>query len=161
MSTLESITQFVIPTRIIDQTDANLRAAGEDGCECFVLWSGVRENNTFQIHTSHVPKQTAYRFDDGLCVRVDGAELHRLNLWLFDHSQELAVQVHAHPTDAYHSTTDDSYPIVTVRGGISLVVPDFAKAGLRGRGVASYRLTTVGWEELSAEQAQQLFLFKE
>jgi hypothetical protein len=161
MKTLESITRFVVDEQIIQQTDASLRAAGDKGCECFVLWSGVREENIFQIRTLHVPKQTAYRFEDGLCVRVDGTELHRLNLWLFDNAEELAVQIHAHPTDAYHSTTDDTYPIVTMRGGISLVVPDFAKTGLRGRGVACYRLTDSGWDELSAQQVHKLFLFKE
>ena len=69
-----------------------------------------------------MPRQTAYRLSEGLCVRVEGPELHRLNIWLYEHHELLAVQVHAHPTDAYHSETDDTYPIVTTRGGLSLVV---------------------------------------
>jgi hypothetical protein len=93
---------------------------------------------------------------DGLCVRVEGDELHRLNVWLFEHSENLAVQVHSHPTEAYHSETDNTYPIVTVRGGLSLVVPDFGRAGLLGNGVACYRLGLSGCDDLSLGEAKKM-----
>ena len=41
MKTFESITQFVVPRDICDETDAQLREAGRSGAERFVLWSGV------------------------------------------------------------------------------------------------------------------------
>jgi hypothetical protein len=161
VNTLESITQVVVPSDIARQTDVQLRAAGRKRVECFVLWSGVREQNRFQIRTAHVPRQTAYRLSEGLCVRVDGDELHRLNVWLFEHHEQLAVQVHSHPTDAYHSETDDTFPIVTVRGALSLVVPDFGLGGVRGDGVASYRLGASGWDELPTKEAEELVHFEE
>lgn len=130
-----------------DETDQRLRDAGRDGCELFVLWTGVLSGNTFSIQTIHVPKQTSYKGKGGLCVRVDGSELHRLNRWLFENNEELGVQVHTHPTNAYHSETDDAYPIVTERGGISIVVPYFARDGVRGPRVAVYRLDDDGWVE--------------
>src|SRR2546425_8616923 len=120
MNTFESITRFLVPALVVQETDAQLRAAGRDHSECFVLWSGVQDRNTFLVRTAHVPRQTAYRYSTGLGVRVDGDELHRLNIWLFQHHEQLGVQVHSHPTEAYHSETDDTYPIVTVRGGLSL-----------------------------------------
>ena len=156
MNTLESITKFLVPGSVVWDTDVQLRAAGRNRSECFVLWSGAPDHDTFHVRTGHVPQQTAYRFSDGLCVRVDGAELHRLNVWLFEHNEQLAVQVHSHPTEAYHSETDDTYPIVTVRGGLSLVVPDFGRAGLRGEGVAAYRLGMSGWDELAQDEVQRL-----
>jgi hypothetical protein len=161
MSTLEAITRFRVPAEIVRQTDAQLRLVGRTQSECFVLWSGVQQDNTFQIRTVHVPRQTAYRFPNGLCVRVEGEELHRLNVWLFEHGEQLAVQVHSHPTDAYHSETDDTYPIVTVRGGLSLVVPDFGHAGLLGSGVAYYRLGFHGWDELLHDDAKLLIEFED
>lgn len=161
MRTLENVNRFVIPIQILRRTDMHLQTAGSKGCECFVLWTGLRDNDTFRIRTTHVPRQTAYRYEEGICVRVDGAELHRLNIWLFEHQEELAIQVHSHPTEAYHSQTDNTYPIVTMRGGLSLVVPDFAKQGLRGPGVAYYRLGAAGWQELGAEQVHQLILVEE
>lgn len=160
MNTFESIRRFIVPRDLADDTDAQLRAAGRDGVERFVLWSGVIGDDTFRVQTIHVPKQTAYRLAEGLCVRVEGDELHRLNLWLFQHGERLAVQVHSHPTDAYHSDTDDTYPIVTTRGGLSLVVPDFGRFGVRGPGTALYRLGTSGWQELPSQAARVLLLFE-
>jgi hypothetical protein len=159
MNTLETITRFIVPDAVVRETDTHLRAAGRSRSECFVLWSGVQERNTFQIRTGHLPRQTAYHLPDGLCVRVEGDELHRLNVWLFEHCERLAVQVHSHPTEAYHSETDDTYPIVTVRGGLSLVVPDFGRTGLLGKGVAYYRLGLSGWDELSLDEARQMIQF--
>jgi hypothetical protein len=161
MSTLEIITRFLVPTVVVRETDDQLRTAGRDRVECFVLWSGVQKANTFVVHSAHVPRQTAYRLTDGLCVRVNGDELHRLNMWLFEHHEQLGVQVHSHPTDAYHSETDDTYPIVTVRGGLSLVVPNFGREGVRGRGVAWYRLGVATWDELSRSEARRLIQFQE
>lgn len=156
MNTFEKLVRFFVPRQIADDTDEQLREAGRLGYERFVLWTGVIRQNEFDVATMHVPRQRAYRLPDGLCVRVEGDELHRLNVWLFEHEQRLAIQVHAHPTEAYHSDTDDTFPIVTTRGGLSLVVPDFAQRGVRGDGTALYRLSASGWIELSLEVSRRL-----
>jgi len=161
MTTLEAITRFIVPTELADETDKQLRDAGIERVERFVLWSGQVDANTFSVRTVHVPKQTSYRLPGGLCVRVEGDELHRLNVWLFEHGERLGVQVHSHPTGAYHSDTDDAYPIVAVRGGVSIVVPFFGATGLRGPGVAWYRLSSFGWDEVSSSDASQLVRFEE
>ena len=158
---LDTITRFIVPTDIAAETDVRLRAAGRQGLESFVLWSGLRDGNTFVVRTLHVPEQTAYRLSTGLCVRVESDTLHRLNVWLYEHGEQLAIQVHTHPTDAFHSDTDDSYPMVTVRGGLSIVVPDFAKHGVQGPGVASFRLGALGWEELNPGAAAGLICFED
>lgn len=161
MKTLEDIEQFIVPSDLADETDLQLRAAGRDGLERFVLWSGVTDGLKFRVQTVHVPSQTAYRLESGLCVRVAGAELHRLNVWLFLEKQQMGVQVHSHPREAYHSETDDTYPIVTVRGGLSLVVPDFGRDGVRGPGTACYRLGESGWDELESDNVDGLIEFME
>lgn len=156
MNSFHSIRQFVVPADICDASDEKLREAGYDGNERFVLWSGTICDDSLLISTMHVPKQTAYRLSSGLCVRVEADELHRLNVWLYEHSERLAIQVHSHPTEAFHSDTDDAYPMVTTLGGLSLVVPDFARYGVRGPGTALFRLSTSGWQELSPAEAKQL-----
>ena len=161
MNTFDSIREFIIPPYVCDETDQQLRDAGRDGNERFVLWSGVINNDCFFVRTVHVPKQIAYRLPDGLCVRVDGDELHRLNIWLYENGERLGIQVHSHPTEAYHSDTDDTYPMVTTLGGLSLVVPDFGRFGVRGCDTALYRLAKTGWEELSATEAQQILRMEE
>jgi hypothetical protein len=54
------------------------------------------------------------------------------NRWLDDFWLELAdtgmgirVQVHTHPGEAFHSRTDDAYPIIHTPGFLSLVIPKF------------------------------------
>jgi hypothetical protein len=158
---LDLITRYIVPADIAAGTDAQLRAAGRQGNECFVLWSGVADGDTFVVRTLHVPEQTAYRLRTGLCVRVEGDALHRLNVWLYEHGEQLAIQVHAHPTDAFHSETDDTYPMVTARGGLSIVVPDFAAGGVQGPGVAAFRLSMHGWDELDFTAAARLICFRD
>jgi hypothetical protein len=157
----DTITRFIVPPDIASETDVRLRAAGQQGVECFVLWSGVRAGDTFVVRTLHVPEQTAYKLRSGLCVRVEADALHRLNVWLYEHGEQLAVQVHTHPTDAFHSDTDDAYPMVTARGGLSIVVPDFAERGVRGPGVASFRLGPQGWDELDTAVVNRLISFED
>ena len=156
MSTFESIREFVVPADLCDTTDRQLREAGLDGNERFILWSGIIQGDRLLVTTMHCPKQTAYRLARGLCVRVEADELHRLNVWLYENTERLAIQVHSHPADAYHSDTDDAYPMVTTLGGLSLVVPDFARYGVRGRQTALYRLSATGWEDVSPTDARRV-----
>jgi hypothetical protein len=143
--TFETIDRFVLPRRLVEEAEEALQAAGREGAERFVLWSGVTDGPTFRVLTQHVPRQTAYRFESGLCVRVDGSELHRLNTWLYENGEQLAIQVHTHPTDAYHSDTDDAFAMVTTHGGLSIVVPWFGADGMFVAGTAADRLTSAGW----------------
>lgn len=146
---LRDVTRFHAPQRAIDATAEALRGAGDDGYELFVLWSGVVDGSAFAVRNVHVPRQTSYKTRHGLIVRVEGAELHRLNVWLYENHQQLAVQVHAHPTDAFHSDTDDAYPIVTEEGALSIVVPDFCRDDVMTEGTAYFRLQRGRWRQTS------------
>jgi len=60
-----------------------------------------------------------------------GYEVH--DGWLTDFWKRLALskqsikaQVHTHPGEAFHSATDDHWPIVSQPGFLSIVIPDFA-----------------------------------
>ncbi len=154
--TLENVTRFKVPQHIIVDTESQLREAGRKGFECFVLWTGVIEGKDFIVRTVFVPNQTAYKLETGLCVRVEGATLHELNRRLYESSEVLGVQIHTHPTEAYHSETDDSYPIVTLVGGLSVVIPYFCREGFSGLGLAFYRLSSAGWTEQSKKIAHGL-----
>jgi len=150
---LAEIKRFRVPASIVTKTEVNLREAGSEGYEMFILWSGCAEGEEFEFRTAHAPRQTSYRLKSGLAVRVEGEALHRLNRWLLDNDEVLAAQIHAHPTDAFHSETDDTYPIVTVRGGLSLVAADFARDGLMATSSALFRLTADGWDEVPDPQS--------
>jgi len=149
--TLEDITTLAVTTSVVSRTERGLRRAGREGYEVFVLWSGIREGHRVLVKDAHLPRQSSYKTESGLFVRVEGEALHQLNAWLFRNSQLLLAQVHAHPTEAFHSETDDTFPIVTTLGGFSIVASDFARDGLFTEGTAAYRLNDDGWGEVPTD----------
>lgn len=125
---LSAVRTFIIPSQVILDTIAFLRRVGCEGCEGFVVWGGqFVDEATFRFTTAIVPAQHASMTEEGLLVTVGGEALFEVNRRLHEASQILAAQVHSHPTDAYHSTTDDTYPIATLVGALSIVIPDFAR----------------------------------
>lgn len=57
--------------------------------------------------------------------QVDDAWLNTFWLELAQIRHGVRVQVHTHPYEAFHSATDDAFPIVHTPGFLSLVIPDF------------------------------------
>lgn len=130
---------------------------GEKEVEGVALWAGVRSNNAFHIKRTIIPEQKAGSLEEGLIYVVDGKELHRISLELFDTDMQLIAQIHSHPGEAYHSETDDAYPIVTVLGGVSVVVPNFARGGLNISEWAVYRfLPETNWTIVNQDIKQTL-----
>ena len=148
---LVDVDAFRVSADLVAKTEEQLRKAGRDGYELFVLWSGIIEDRVFLTRAAHVPRQQSYKTRDGLIVRVEGEALHKLNVWLYDKGQLLGAQIHAHPSDAFHSPTDDTYPIVTALGGLSIVAADFCRNGLLTPETAVYRLDKPGWVAAAAE----------
>ena len=148
--TLRYAQRFRVKASSVRETVKAIQSAGRDGYELFVLWSGRVDINIFTVDTVHIPEQTSYKLESGLCVRVDGEELHKLNVWLYRSQQIIGVQVHSHPADAYHSLTDDAYPIATLEGSLSVVLPYFGWDGWESVGVATYRLESGRWREVTS-----------
>ena len=151
--TLQDVRRFRIHESSIRETEKAIWEAGQDGFESFVLWSGTRDGDAFIVAAVHVPEQICYKLDAGLGVRVDGPELHRLNVWLYESRQVIGAQVHSHPSDAYHSETDDTYPIATLEGSLSIVLPFFGRDGWESPGVVAYRLGHNGWHEVTGSMS--------
>jgi hypothetical protein len=145
---LRDVQRFKVSRRVRAATENALKAAGRDGYEVFVLWTGDVDGETFKARNAYLPEQQSFRQDTELLVHIGADALFQLNLWLYERRQVLGAQIHSHPHEAYHSLTDDEYPIVTALGGLSLVVPDFGAKGLLGSGVVGYRLEERGWVRL-------------
>ena len=152
--TLASVREFVVPLELVDQTLEPLQEAGREGYEAFVLWGGrFLGDERFEFVSAYFPEQTTSRGEEGLLVYVDGEALFRVNRAFYERGLVLGGQVHSHPTDAYHSDTDDAYPLVTLVGALSGVVPEFGDGGSeRIDDWAWYRLVTAGeWAPLDDE----------
>ena len=157
MSGLTAIERVLVPVAAARRAQDHLRWMGQRGSEGFALWAGVVEGATFSVLETVIPVQRGVRADDGICVVVDGSELHRINRWLYEQGMTLIAQLHSHPGEAYHSATDDTFPIATAVGSLSLVVPDFARNPFSLERCAVYRLAGDGsWIELSDAETRAL-----
>ena len=134
---------------ILQKTFSTLRECGRGECECAVYWIGPSQSNAVNgvEHPIHRRSPFGYELDD---------------LWLTDFWKRLAAskhsvkaQVHTHPGEAFHSSTDDRWPIVSQEGFLSIVIPDFATGEISLNNAWIGRLREDGiWSRLElAEQA--------
>lgn len=154
MANFSNITNVKFPRNILQEAFDFLRKAGESGYEAVVLFAGTAEKNIYIIQELYIPQQTSYKTPEGLMYQVDQEELFKLDDWLYDNNLSLFCQMHTHPGEAYHSKADDRNCIVTTTGGISVVIPDFAKANINLSIWAVYRLVhNSGWRIINRETA--------
>ncbi|CDX57955.1 conserved hypothetical protein [Mesorhizobium plurifarium] len=146
-----------MPRQAIIDVQAHLAAAGRIGCEGLGVWVGRVADETATVEQALIPKQRLIRSESGVGVVIEGAELHRLNVWLFNNDLRILAQIHSHPTDAYHSGTDDENAVATAIGSLSLVVPDFASRSFDLSSTAVYRLDQAGrWVEVPRSEVGRL-----
>jgi hypothetical protein len=151
------IERIMVPQEVVDGTIEFLRHRGTMGLEAFALWAGVAEGNIFYVRANIIPAQSGHSSDEGVCVSVGPEELHRLNVWLYENKMGLIAQIHSHPTEAYHSETDDAYPIATTVGCISIVIPNFARQSFSVGRCAIYRLDeSKEWSYLDTPEVSKL-----
>jgi len=143
---------LTIPTGVVNETLASLKAAGVQRHEGVVLWLGRRERAArVTVVEAYVPDQEA---DDDY-FRIPPASMAALLRHLGETNTFLAAQVHSHPREAFHSRADDDWAIVRHLGALSLVVPHFATRTVADTFVthcAAFRLSERNsWDELSDE----------
>lgn len=159
------MTRLIVLRHLVDRTQELLRGPGAQGFEALVLWAGRRSDGDpgiMEVELALMPRQRAVRGEDGVSVMVDGDALFEMNVMLNERGLRLVAQVHSHPGEPYHSETDDRYSIVTARGGVSIVVPDFARGRFSLDACAVYQLAAGGeWVEVPPAEASALIRISE
>jgi hypothetical protein len=139
---------YSLPRRILEETFAHFRSCGRGMRECQVLWLSPWEAPDIITEVVH-PKHKAH-FGNFV---VEDAWLNQFWLSLASQSLGIRAQVHTHPGEAFHSATDDAFPIIHTDGFLSLVIPNFGE-GLIGFDDAF--LTELGadgsWREVRIEE---------
>jgi hypothetical protein len=157
---MATVKRMGFSTAAVQKVYEHLRACGQRGMEGVALWAGVLQGDDFVVTETIIPKQRHLSSKEGLAYVVEGDELHRINVWLYQNKLKLGAQIHSHPGAAYHSDTDDAYPILTEKGAFSLVVPDFGFGAPSLMNCAVYRLDDGGlWRELPDTEKTQTFFF--
>lgn len=112
--------QYRVPRSVLAESFAAFRRCGCGERECQVLWVGPW-NDPFAISKVVHPLHRSHRGG----FEVEGAWLNRFWNELAETASGVRAQVHTHPGEAFHSSTDDAWPIVHTPGFLSLVIPDF------------------------------------
>jgi hypothetical protein len=130
---------------MLEETFQHLRSCGHGRAECQVLWISswaMPEIITGVVHPKHAAHLGGFVLDDSW--------LSEFWMELGDTNSGIRVQVHSHPREAFHSKTDDDYPIIHKPGFLSLVIPNF---GLGPIGFDDAYLTEIqpdgGWREVT------------
>ena len=136
--------RYRVPQVVLRETFAELRRCGVGERECQVLWTspwvdpGTVATVVHPVHHAH---------GDGF--ELDGPWLTTFWRELTETRAGVRVQVHTHPGRAFHSTTDDAWPIVHTPGFLSLVIPRFALGDVGFTGAFLTELGSDGrWREV-------------
>ena len=130
-----------VPAGVIKATLHTLSGCGQGCCECVVYWTGpVTLPGVVDgwDHPTHRRSRWGYQIDD---------------VWLTQYwfrlgreARAVRAQVHTHPGPAFHSATDDRWPIVSQPGFLSVVIPDLARGPIRWDAIwAGYLTGDGGW----------------
>lgn len=137
---------------LLARTFDHLRRCGQGRRECQALWIGPWPSPdliTSVVHPSHSANAHGFLLDSGW--------LNKFWLELASADQGVRVQVHTHPGSAFHSPTDDAYPIIHTPGFLSLVIPNFAMGPIGFKGAYLTEIAQDGsWREIPCEQRLQI-----
>ena len=153
-----TLRNYVVPRRVLDATRTFLFARGASGVEAVIVWIGrVVDDLTAEITDAFAPEQIAHRSEHGISVEVTQKGLTRL-IGSLRAGQFVLCRVHSHPTDAYHSELDSLNMLISHKGAISIVVPDFAWKAIDLEACSVNELEHGrGWRELKKSEVAERF----
>lgn len=133
-----------VPSAVFDATFAHLRDCGGGRRECQALWVGSWTRPDVVERVLH-PEHSA----SAVGFELDPAWLNRFWSELVAAGDGVRVQIHTHPGAAYHSATDDAFPLLSVPGFLSLVIPRFAQGEIGFRNAFLAQIQPDGsWREV-------------
>lgn len=141
---------LVLREGLLREAFSTLSEHGAGRNECVVYLTGARSKPGVVdevLHPVHMARPGFYE--------IDGAWLTSAWFDLARSDREVRVQVHTHRGEAFHSQTDDDYPLIQTAGFLSLVIPNFAMGAVGLADAFLVELQSDGrWHEL--EPAREL-----
>jgi hypothetical protein len=141
-------TVYQLDRELIEETFGHFRECGRGQEECQALWLSPwsrLDTLTRVVHPKHVAHFGGFVVDD--------AWLNAFWCELADADLGVRVQVHTHPRQAFHSPTDDAFPLIHTPGFLSLVIPDFALGPVGFKNAYLTELQPEGrWKQVAIEE---------
>lgn len=107
------------------QTIEQVKRCGKTRLECVVYWVGPANDASLVTEVVHPLHRASHKNYD-----VDAGWLDRFWVQLAQTGKSARVQVHTHVGAAFHSESDDRWPLILQTGFLSLVLPAFGSKSL-------------------------------
>jgi hypothetical protein len=111
---------LTVSNLVWSETIAHFRRCGAGRRECVTYWTGPIAQPAVidrSVHPTHSAGPGSYELDERW--------LHEFWVDLASAGRCVRVQLHTHGFEAFHSRTDDLWPIVHTPGFLSIVIPNF------------------------------------
>ena len=104
-----------------------------------------------------IPDQKSTPFS----YELESNQMFDMNIRLYQRNLTYIAQIHSHPDEAFHSTIDDDYPILTKNGSYSIVIPNFAMDSTGLENCQCFRLDSGNWIPLNHETIEATFIIRD
>ena len=141
-----------LPASLLQSVMDTLMDCGSGRNECIVYATARLESPRVAdafIHPHHASTPVS--------TTVESAELNHVWDELRETGRKIVMQIHSHPAAAFHSSTDDNFPIIHSVGFLSLVLPSFGGRGLEGAHLAVYE-GGASWHAPSEEKKPEFLV---
>lgn len=106
---------------MIEETFAIFRSCGANRRECQLYWLSAWADPQRLTEVAHpLHRSSAY------ALSIESDWINSFWIDLASRGMGVRIQVHTHPFEAFHSETDDAFPLLPDVGFLSLVIPNFA-----------------------------------
>jgi hypothetical protein len=137
---------------ILRRTFHTLQECGRGESECAVYWTGPSTDDIVDLDEHPIHRRSPFGYE------VEENWLMHFWKQLAASNRSVKVQVHTHPGEAFHSSTDDQWPIVSQAGFVSIVIPNFAAGEPSLDSAWIGRLQEDGkWRRLASETEAVIF----
>jgi hypothetical protein len=145
-------TAYSLPRRVLEETFDYFRRCGGGRRECQVLWVSpwaAVDSISKAVHPRHAAHCGGFVLEDRW--------LNDFYLTLARERLGIRIQLHTHPGAAFHSPTDDAFPIIHTVGFLSLVIPKFALGPVGFEGAYLTEIQPDGrWREVAIAERLRL-----
>lgn len=139
-----------VTTEVLEQARVFFEDRGSYGCEGTAMIAAGPDRVGRRLV---IPEQRAGQVPSCWVQVTDQGKLQLAEA--LGRNETYIARIHSHPTEAFHSATDDKNPGLTNHGALSIVVPFFGLGLRRGLDTcAVYQLGTDGWRYLDAGPAR-------
>ncbi len=143
---------FVIPRRMVEDTFKVFRSCGANKRECKLYWLSSWTEPSSLVEIAH-PKHKSNAYG----VSIDSEWISSFWMDMSKRNMGVKIQVHTHPNQAFHSLTDDKFPLLFDVSFLSLVIPDFAMGPINFQNAYLAEIQTDGtWAQVEINKRIQV-----